>query len=78
MMLHFVFLARVVVGRLECVNGWGDGTRCYLGDDTDTCRAAEMNAAFNAGEELIDCASKGVTKGRVRLAITYILPLPFG
>jgi len=51
MMLHFLLLARVVVGRLEC-DCYNSDTLCYP-VDTDNCRAADMNVAFNEGEELL-------------------------
>ena len=50
----FVFLARVVVGRLECEdhdqygNGWA-----FFVVDTTTCRAGDMNNVFNAGATLM-------------------------
>ena len=53
MMLHFVFLARVVVGGLECDGPYGSGTVFYVQDKKVKCWVGDMNAAFNEGEELM-------------------------
>ena len=49
-MLQFVFLARVVVGLLECDDAFGDGSYVFPVDKTK-CWAGDMNPAFNAMQE---------------------------
>ena len=73
-MLHFVFLARVVVGRLECDDRFGESDGIYFVVDKTKCRVGDMNAAFNEGEELMSgCRSDGWVRWRY-----HVLPLPFG
>lgn len=73
MMLPFLLLARVVVGRLECDGPYGSDTRFYVAD-TANCRVDEMNAAFNEGAALMSYCNMD---GWVRCDY-MCFPLPFG
>ena len=74
MMLHFVFLARVVVGGLTCREAYGDNTTFYV-VDTAKCWAGDMNAAFNEGEALMS----GCDRARlVRWQLHVCFRFPFG